>query len=257
MATPQYEIYALKYAGPILRPAAFMTFFQNVDQFVQIGYFIFAIRSGDQTLLVDCGTSPKAAEARKIPNYVSPAEVLRRIGVQPSQIQHIICSHIHFDHIGGIDLFPQATFYVQEKEFRFWMKNPIAQKGPFLHLTDLSANRKLAKLKGTKRLKIIRGDRTILPGIRLLLAPGHTPGLQATLVHTVKGKALVGSDLAHMSLSYQIKIPSALITDLVAWMKSYDRVLPKASSPDLMFSGHDLSMLDHYPKVAEDVVRLV
>lgn len=257
MAIPKYEIYALKYAGPITRPAAFMTFFQDVDKFIQIGYFIFAIRGGGETIIVDCGTSPEAAQARNVPNYVSPAEVLKRIDIDAAKVKHVIASHIHFDHIGGVAMFPEATFYVQEKEFNFWIKSPMAKKPPFLHLTDTAANQHLAKLRGTKRLKIIRGDKKLMPGIELLLAPGHTPGLQATLVNTEKGKALVGSDLAHMSASYRLRMPSALITDLVAWMKSYDRILPKASSLDLMFSGHDLVMLENYPKVAEDVVRLV
>lgn len=258
MVAPKYEIYALKYAGPISRPAAFMTFFQDVDKFIQMGYFIFAIRGGGETtILVDCGTSPEMAQTRSLPNYVSPAEVLQRIDIDAAKVEHVIVSHIHFDHIGGAVQFPKATFYVQEKEFNFWMKSPMAQKPPFLHLTDSAANHHLAKLRKAKRLKIIRGDQKLMPGIQLLLAPGHTPGLQATLVNTEKGRALIGSDLAHMSASYRLRMPSAIITDMVAWMKSYDRIFPKASSPDLMFPGHDLAMLENYPKVAEDVARLV
>ena len=48
----------------------------------------------------------------------------------------------------------------------------------------------------------------------------------------------------------------AIITDLIVWMKSYDKVKAKASSPDLLFPGHDLALMAKYPKVAEDITRL-
>jgi hypothetical protein len=51
-------------------------------------------------------------------------------------------------------------------------------------------------------------------------------------------------------------MPSSLITDLIGWMESYDKVRAKASSVDLCFPGHDAGMLLNYPKVAEDVTRL-
>jgi hypothetical protein len=52
-------------------------------------------------------------------------------------------------------------------------------------------------------------------------------------------------------------ILSALITDMIAWMKSYDKIHAKASSLHLIFPGHDPAMLENYPQVAEDVSRLV
>jgi glyoxylase-like metal-dependent hydrolase (beta-lactamase superfamily II) len=256
MATPAYEIYALKYAGPFTRPAAFLSFFQDMDKFTQICYFIFAIRGAGETIIVDCGVSPESARERSLGGYVNPVEVLKRIDIDAAEVDKVVVSHIHFDHISGISLFPRASIFVQEKEFNFWLKNPIAQRAPFLHLSDVSANQYLKKLKGTQRLKLIRGDKTLLPGIRLLLAPGHTPGLQVLLVNTAKGRAIVGSDVAHMFSSYRTDLPSAIITDLVAWMKTYDKIRPQASSIDLMFPGHDPLLLENYPKVAEDVVRL-
>ncbi len=257
MATPVYEIYALKYAGPFSRPAALLTFFQDMDKFTQICYFIFAIRGAGETLIVDCGVAPETARERNLAGYVNPVEVLKRIDIDAAEVNKVVVSHIHFDHISGISLFPRATFFVQEKEFNFWLKNPIAQRAPFIQVSDSAANQYLKKLKGTKRLKLIRGDKTLLPGIRLLLAPGHTPGLQVLVVNTRQGRAVVGSDVAHMFSSYRTDLPSAIITDLVAWMKTYDKIRPKASSIDLMFPGHDPALLENYPKVAEDVVRLV
>jgi len=257
MAIPTYEIYALKYGGPYTRPASMVNWFQDIDKNIQINYYIFAIRGERETLVVDCGVDPELAKARNLAGYVNPAEVLKRIDIDAQKLKYLVVSHIHFDHISGIKLFPRARIFVQEKEYNFWMKNPIARRAPFLHVTDPEANRYLAKLEGKKRLELIRGDKKILPGIELLLVPGHTIGLQAVAVHTAKGTAVVGSDLAHTFSSYRTDIPSAIITDMITWMKSYDKIKTKASSPDLLFPGHDLALLENYPKVAEDVSRLV
>ncbi len=257
MASPTYEIYALKYGGPYTRPACMVNWFQDMDKNIQINYYIFAIRGGGETIVVDCGVDPQLAKARNLAGYVSPAEVLKRIDIDAQKLKYLVVSHIHFDHISGIKLFPRATIFIQEKEYNFWMKNPIAQRAPFLHVTDSDANRYLARLEGKKRLQLIRGDKKILPGIELLLAPGHTIGLQAVAVNTVKGTAIVGSDLAHSFSSYRTDIPSAIITDMITWMKSYDKIKAKVSSPDLLFPGHDLALLENYPRVAEDVSRLV
>jgi glyoxylase-like metal-dependent hydrolase (beta-lactamase superfamily II) len=154
-------------------------------------------------------------------------------------------------------MFPRSTIFVQETEFNFWMNDPIAKRAPFLHVTDPVGNQYLAGLKGTERLRLIQGDQEIMPGIELLLCPGHTVGLQVVAVNTEQGIAIVGSDAAHIFSSYRTDIPSAIITDMVAWMKSYDKIRAKASSIDLIFPGHDAALIEDYPKVAEDVSRLV
>jgi len=257
MAAPNYEIYALKYAGPFTRPASMMVWFQDMDKTVQTDYFIFVIRGGGETVVVDCGVRPDLAAERQLAGYVNPAEVLKRIGVDAGKVKHLVVTHVHFDHVSGIRLFPKADIYIQEKEFRFWFKDPIAKRAPFLHVSDLGENQYLKKLEGSKRLHRIAGDKKILPGIELVLAPGHTPGMQAVVVNTARGKAVVGSDVAHFFVSYRNDIPSAIITDMRAWMKTYDKLRAKASAIELMFPGHDPAMLKDFPRVAEDVVRLV
>ena len=257
MTTPTYEIFALKYAGPFARPAAMVTWFTDLDKIAQINYYIFAIRGEEETIIVDCGCAPKLASEQNLVGYVNPVEVLQRIGIDAGKVKTVVATHIHFDHISGVALFPRAKIFLQEKEFTFWMKNPIAKRAPFLQVTDPVANRYLSRLKGTKRLQLIKGDKKILPGIELLLAPGHTIGLQVVAVNTKKGRAIVGSDAAHMFSSYRTDIPSAIITDMIAWMKTYDKIRAKASSIDLIFPGHDPALLDAYPMVAEDVSQLV
>jgi hypothetical protein len=85
----------------------------------------------------------------------------------------------------------------------------------------------------------------------------ETPVYEIYAVNTAKGAAIVGSDVAHTFFSFETDIPSAYIIDMVSWMKSYDMVRAKASSPDLLFPGHDIKLMENFPKVAEGITRLV
>jgi len=94
----------------------------------------------------------------------------------------------------GLNSFEKRRSTFQETEFHFWIKDPLSQETSFVKLTDPVGNSHLGGAGGTERLMIVRGDQKILPGIELLLAPGHTPGLQAVSVNTAKGTAILGSD---------------------------------------------------------------
>lgn len=254
---PLYKIYAVKFAGPLKSSMALVLWNTDWEKIIERNYYLWVLQGENETLLVDCGVAPALAAERNIPGYVNPVEVLRRIGIEANEVKRIIITHINFDHISGIELFPKASFYVQEKEYNFWIKDPIAKKPPFLKFTDPVGNAHLAKLEGTDRLVLLHGEYRLLPGIELLLAPGHSPGLQVVAVNTIRGTAIVGSDCAHLFRNYEEEIPSSFIIDTIAWMKTYERLKSRVSSLDLLFPGHDLKLWTDYPKVAEDITRLV
>lgn len=253
----QYEILACKYAGPLTSSGAFLLWMKDWDRQYDRYYYFWVIRGEDIVVLVDAGVPPRLARAKHVPNYTNPVDVLYRIGIQAADVKNVILTHIHWDHSSGIELYPNATFYVQKKEFDFWLNDPVAKKPPFAHVSDDVSNDLLAARYRSGQVKLLEGDQEILPGIKTILAPGHTPALQAVAVDTEKGIAVLGSDCAHVARSYKEEWPSCLITDLVGWMKSFDKLKQVAASVDLIFPGHDTLMLTSYPKIAEDVTRLV
>jgi glyoxylase-like metal-dependent hydrolase (beta-lactamase superfamily II) len=258
---PQYELYALKYAGPFTSKVAMLLWNRGYDEDIDRNYYIWAIKAKDETIVVDTGVGLTRAADRKLKNYVNPVKVLERIGVNASNVTKIIITHIHWDHVGGMemfpDAFPKAAFYVQKKEFDFWKNHSAAHKAPFEEVADNLGFKILAEMEGTSRLVLTCGDQKILPGVELLLTPGHTIALQSVAVNTARGTAILASDCAHLARSFKEDIPSCLIVDLIGWMASYDKLRAKATSMDLMFPGHDVMMLQNFPKVAEDVTRLV
>jgi glyoxylase-like metal-dependent hydrolase (beta-lactamase superfamily II) len=253
----EYEIYALKYAGPLTSSGAMLMWFKEWERVEKRNYYIWCLKGKGEPVVVDAGVAPELARERNINGYVNPMEVLSRIDVKADEVQHVVITHIHWDHASGVSLFPNATFYIQDKEYRFWLKDRIATRPPFRHVSDETSKAYLASLEGTDRLVLLKGDQEILPGIECLLAPGHTVALQAVAVDTARGTAILGSDCAHTFRNYREDWPSALIVDLVAWMRTYDKLRKKASSIDLIFPGHDPIMSTQYREVAKDITRLV
>jgi glyoxylase-like metal-dependent hydrolase (beta-lactamase superfamily II) len=252
-----YEIYAVKYAGPFVSSGALLMWLMEWEKSETRNYYIWCVKGPEHTVIVDAGVSPELAREKKLAGYVNPAEILPRIGVSADEIRHVILTHMHWDHASGVSIFPKATFYVQEDEYRFCLEDPIAARPPFKKVSDETSKAYLASLEGTDRLILVKGDEEVLPGITCLLAPGHSVALQAVAVNTAKGTAILGSDCAHTFRNYREDWPSAVIVDLVGWMKTYEKLREKASSPDLLFPGHDRLMSENYPQVAQDITRLV
>lgn len=252
-----YEIYAIKYAGPFTSSGAFLMWQRDWEKVEKRNYYFWCVKGNGETVIVDAGVSPDLASKRSLAGYISPAEILSRIDVNADQVQRAILTHLHWDHASGAGLFPQATFYIQRSEYRFWLSDPVATRPPFKHMCDEATKAYFASLDETDRVALLDGDREVLPGIECLLAPGHSVGLQAVAVNTAKGTAILGSDCAHIFRNYREDWPSSIIVDLVGLMKTYDKLRAKASSIDLLFPGHDPIMSQDYPQVAEGVTRLV
>lgn len=71
-----------------------------------------------------------------------------------------------------------------------------------------------------------------------------------------RARTFVASDCGHLARNFKEDTPSSVITDLIGWMESSDKLRAKASSVDLIVPGHDAGLLQNYPMVAEDVTRL-
>ncbi|MBT8361465.1 MAG: N-acyl homoserine lactonase family protein [Desulfobacterales bacterium] len=227
------------------------------DQTVERNYYFWVIRNSSTTIIVDAGVSPEIAKQRGLNNYISPQEALKTIDIDAKSVKHVILTHIHWDHAGGIGLFPNATVYVQNQEYKFWMKDSIARSSAFSFFWDDVLPAELESIETSGRLKLIDGDRHINSGVECLLAPGHSVALQAVAVNTPQGTAVIGSDCGHFFANYKQEWPSSLIVDLPGWISSFQKLRAKVSSAELLFPGHDPLMSKNYPEIAEGITKLV
>jgi N-acyl homoserine lactone hydrolase len=120
-----------------------------------------------------------------------PEAALRLAGVDFQDVEHVILTHLHWDHAGNCDLFPEARLWAQGTEYRYAMA-----PGRFFRKSFL------APLSGWEypppyvlpNLCFVEGETELVPGIRLVPVPGHTPGSQAVLVDTEDGIYCIAGD---------------------------------------------------------------
>lgn len=252
-----YEIYAVKFAGPFSSSGAFLMWMKDWEEVCERNYYFWCLKSSDHTILVDAGVSPELAGERTLAGYVDPGRILAGIEVYPEDVKHVILTHLHWDHVDGITQFPQAKIYAQRAERDFWLYGDLALRTPFTFFLSEQIRNKLTRADDEGRLTVIDGDQEILPGIKCLLAPGHSIALQAVAVNTHKGVAILGSDCAHLFRNYEEEWPSPLIIDMVAWVHSLEKLKRSAALPELLFPGHDPLMTSNYEEVAPGITRLV
>jgi glyoxylase-like metal-dependent hydrolase (beta-lactamase superfamily II) len=260
-----YEVYALKYFAPMMYKLAKGLYQVGWAEDVKVNFYIWAIRNKDnnEITLVDTGTDTIMGQRFSSLNansvFVPPPQLVARFGIKPEQVTKVIITHMHVDHIGGMvdfpKLYPNAQFFIQKMEFDFWVNSPLAQRPAFKMFGYAPGANAVAELAKTPRLTIVDGDRFIDPDMELLLAPGHTPGLQAVLLPTAKGRTILGSDSAHLFRSFKEDLPSGVISDIPAWLLTFDKLRAKAPLENI-FPGHDPLMSTNFPTVAEDITQL-
>ena len=217
----EFAIFALKYAGPFTSSVAKVLLDTDWDKTIDRYYYIWVIQGKGATVVVDCGVRPAWAAQKNLKGYVSPDAVLARIGINAATVEHLVLTHIHQDHAGGLELFPQAKVYVQREEFEFWIADPIAKRPPFAKVSDPVAIEQLGNLRGSDPLALDRRRSPDLTRHRTPFNYGTHAALQSVAVKTAKGVAVLTSDCAHLRKSFEIDLPSSLVCDFPGWMNSY------------------------------------
>lgn len=151
---------------------------------IDLTYFL--ILGAPKTILVDSGTSA-ARMARYWPGETTDLQSfedsLKAEGLGVGDVDLIIQTHLHHDHMANTSLCPNAEVYVQLDEWAY-------AQAPHPLQSQYYPNELLAELKHA-RLRLIQGNHEIFPGIRLLHTPGHTPGTQSISVDTASGCTLI------------------------------------------------------------------
>ena len=166
--------------GP--RDGSHFTYRMNFGSITNTACYAWYIMGSNPRILVDTGARAATFRAKGAPetDLISVEEGLARLGLTPADIDIVILTHLHCDHVELGCLFTKAQFIVQKRELEYAHKpHPID--------TDLYDKRYF----GSLNYKVIDGDTNISPGISILLTPGHTPGGQSVQISTAAGKAII------------------------------------------------------------------
>jgi N-acyl homoserine lactone hydrolase len=155
----------------------FMTYLMGHGVGLTLGVYTWYIDGAEKHVLVDTGASGEFIQSTGFPGITvqSQEKGLKKFGLTPQDIDIVILTHLHGDHAADIDKFTNASVYVQKDELAYAKKPHPTQVSWFVVPSE------------DKRLKVIDGDEEILPGIRVIKTPGHTPGGQSVLIDTDQG----------------------------------------------------------------------
>src|ERR1017187_5627522 len=156
---PSYSIDAIRYATVQNFPLSGLIPGSPADQKTDIAMVVWLIRGGGHTILFDSGFHrQKWIDQFHVSDFLSPDEAVKGAGVDPSTVTDLIISHAHWDHMGGIDLFPNATIWIQKAEDEYYTGaawQPGGEKGG-VEADDIS---ELVRRNLRGQVRLVNGDK--------------------------------------------------------------------------------------------------
>jgi glyoxylase-like metal-dependent hydrolase (beta-lactamase superfamily II) len=254
--SPAYEVYAVRYATLVAYPTREFIPHADTSRRTDAAMMVWLLEGPNKrTVLVDAGFYRKEfVKKNKLADYRKPSDALDAFGVSPASVTDIIISHVHWDHLDGVDLFPNARVWIQRAEYEYY----VGPNGEALH-DDISPvdAKMLATLRAAGRVRLVEGDdKEIMPGIRVFTGGRHTYASQYATVSTRAGSVVIASDNVYLYENLEKHVPIGTTFDSTSNLAAQDRMKTLAASERLIIPGHDPAVFLRFPVVQKDVVRI-
>lgn len=255
-APPTYEVYAVRYATiPNFRVAGLIAGADTTRR-MDIAMMVWLLKGSDgRNVLVDAGFHRDDFVRRWHPtDYATPSDAVSRLGVQADDVTDVIISHVHWDHLDGVDLFPKARVWIQREEFEHHLDSTGTVKDRAIDAGDAKV---LAEIARRGRLMLIDGDaKEILPGITVYTGGKHTYASQYASVRSGAGTVVVASDNAYLYENLVKHVPIAQTLDSISNLAAQRRMLSIASDPRLIVPGHDPMVFERFPSPGKGIALI-
>jgi len=252
-----WSVFAIKYAdrNERVRSDSFI-FDDNHDAPHAMDYYMWLLQRGDRVILVDTGYDTKEAAARDRPIRLDPVAALAPFGLRPEDVTEIIVTHLHYDHAGGLHLFPNARLHMQAAEMAYATGPCMCHDTLRMPFTAAHVCEAIKRLYSGK-LIFHDGEAEIADGLTVHCIGGHSRGLQCVRVRTQAGWMVLASDAAHFYENLYARKPFPIVVDLQDMLNGFDTLLRLASAPSLIVPGHDPLVRAYFaPGPAPHVSRL-
>jgi glyoxylase-like metal-dependent hydrolase (beta-lactamase superfamily II) len=177
---------------------------------MKISFQCFVLKAGDQRMMIDtCIGNDRRRQFDIFTNMnTSFLADIAAIDCPPEKIDTVICTHLHFDHVGWnthkvngkwVPTFPNARYLFGKKEWEHWNKHPRDGGMEAEHLVD-----SLDPILAAGLADFIEGDHRITNEIRLIPTPGHTPGHVSVHISSGGEDAVITGDLMHHPVQFAV-----------------------------------------------------
>ncbi len=231
---------------------------ENVGKSIEFSSTCWLIKHRNQWVLWDTGVPQSTLNDPKgwstLPKLIvyhldkTISGQLADIGLKINDINYVVLSHTHGDHIGNVGLFPDSKIVMQRAEHS-WISYPDGTNDNVNQLKALAR-----KLMGKpKDLQLVDGDTDLFGdgSVTLVSTPGHTPGSQSMLVHLKhSGFIILSGDVVHLESSFEKDIVPSLNTDKAASIASMEKVRR-------MIGTYHAKMFINHDKAQEDMLKLL
>jgi len=247
-----YDLYAIHYASSNPNRLANHNFMMPGDFHdlqMPLDFFVWVAICDGRVILIDSGAEQHICEQRGHCYLRSPIEGLAALGYTPDKVTDVIVTHMHWDHLGHLDRFPNAQIHVHKHE----MSHATGCAMCHTHLRrpyDIVQVCSLMIALYGGRVSFTETTADIAPGIRSHHVGGHTPGLQVVQVQTKRGIVILASDSLHFFANSMLSNPYPVITGVQEYLDGLVLIEKLADSPEHVVPGHDPLIRIMYPALA-------
>jgi glyoxylase-like metal-dependent hydrolase (beta-lactamase superfamily II) len=241
-----HEIYAIKYGHHDRQARENYIGGDPHDVLDPLDFYVWAIVGPQGTFVVDTGFDEAMAKKRSRSITKPVRDGLTAIGVAPDSVKNVIVSHLHYDHTGNYELFPQARYHLQDTEMEYATGRCMCHahlRLPF-EVDDVVA---MVRKVFAGRVSFHDGADEIAPGISVHKIGGHSKGLQCVRVKTARGHVVLASDTTHLYAHFEGGRVFPITYNVGEVLEGYETLKKLASSPRHVVPGHDPAVLKRYP----------
>ncbi|MFL0418371.1 MBL fold metallo-hydrolase [Sphingomonas sp. 179-I 2A4 NHS] len=181
---------------------------ESLDRETSINSFL--IDTGERRILIEAGAGRLFGDCcGRLPATLMAA------GYAPETIDAVLLTHVHGDHSGGLTVdgrrvFPNAYIYLAKRELDYWLNDEARARAKPSHQKMFEEGRAaLAPYRAAGRIRTFTAPSTLLPGIRVIAAPGHTPGHSFYEIESRGHRMRVIGDIIHAA---EVQLPRPDIT---------------------------------------------
>ena len=254
----KYDVYAVRFATLANFPVSSLVAGADRARRMDIAMTIWVLKGVDgRNALVDSGFHREQYFRQfTVRDYVKPSEAIAPLGLKPEDVTDIFLTHMHWDHAGGVDLFPSARIWIQKDEYDYYTSDAWQSRTTHGGI-DADDVLEIVKRNTQGKVSFVRGDDdTSLSGIGFGIGGKHTWQSQFVTVQLRERVAVVASDNMYLYENLDAHAPIAQTLDATSNLRAQDRMRSIASEPRLLIPGHDPAVFTRFPKVTDRIVRI-